>query len=361
MRATAVGLIVCALLMAACGPKSSLTEQEKKVVNEMTTDLKSHCVGRYVVDMPGNVVSAGWVKFQGVMVKAEPKSVEQFEHEMDAREAVLKATRHVQGYRFLYDYGKVRNIEHTRYFVSLGDDAASSDASRVIEAYKWDRGYQLTLTIDAIDFQHSADKDQPWVKAMGTPYDAPQKTQLVFDLIEKLQGRAEDSMPTEPGACFFGGFLPGKAISQDEEIHSYFALPDKPDVSFSLETFGNLKAVSTLLKRFAGHNVDEALKAASGRRVRTGSIDLPGGMKADEGLMSALTSANPPVQGQHFSLEANYSSGPRTPYIVMDMDNGDPSILIDADKIKRASLSEGEAVALWDAVSRTLRPRPNGF
>ncbi|WP_408601260.1 T6SS immunity protein Tli4 family protein [Paraburkholderia heleia] len=29
--------------------------------------------------------------------------------------------------------------------------------------------------------------------------------------------------------------------------------------------------------------------------------------------------------------------------------------------MKKASLTEGEAVSLWDAVSRTLRPRPNGF
>ena len=26
-----------------------------------------------------------------------------------------------------------------------------------------------------------------------------------------------------------------------------------------------------------------------------------------------------------------------------------------------ASLTEGEVVALWDAISRSLRPRPNGF
>ena len=31
------------------------------------------------------------------------------------------------------------------------------------------------------------------------------------------------------------------------------------------------------------------------------------------------------------------------------------------DPPQKASLTEGEAVALWDAVSRTLRPRPNAF
>ncbi|WP_162244409.1 T6SS immunity protein Tli4 family protein [Burkholderia sp. Leaf177] len=34
---------------------------------------------------------------------------------------------------------------------------------------------------------------------------------------------------------------------------------------------------------------------------------------------------------------------------------------LNAPTIKKASLAENEAIALWDAVSRTLRPRPNGF
>lgn len=361
MKVTTANVIVCALLLAACGQKLSLTEQEKKVVNEMTSDLKSRCVGRYVIDLPGYAVPTGWVKLQGVMVEAVPKTVEQFEREMDARETELKATKSVHGYRFLYDYGQVRTIEHTRYFVSLPHYAVSSDSGRIVEAHKWDRGYQVTLTIDAIDLLHSGAKDEPWVKEMGTPYDVPQKTRLVFDLIEKLRGRPDDEIPTEPGVCFFGGFLPGKAISRDEEIHSYFVLPDKPDVSFYFESFGNLGSNDTLLQRTRTSAFRDTLKAADGRLIRAESVELGGGIKADEVLMAVATTARPPVQGHLISLEANYASGARAPYLLLDFHNGYPNYLAAIDSIKQASLTEAEAVALWDAVSRTLRPRENGF
>jgi hypothetical protein len=365
MKVTTANVIVCALLLGACGQKLSLTEQEKKVVNEMTSDLKSRCVGRYVIDLPGYAVPTGWVKLQGVMVEAVPKTGEQFKREMDAREAELKATKHLEGYRFLYHYGKVRAIENTRYFVSLGDHAASSDIGRTIEIYKWDRGYQLSMVIDAADNTDSEYER----KTRGTPYgnaewrinNVAQKTQLGFDLIEKLRGRPDDEIPTEPGACFFGGFLPGKAISRDEEIHSYFVLPDKPDVSFYLESFGNLGSNDTLLQRTRTSAFRDTLKAADGRLIRAESVELGGGIKADEVLMAVATTARPPVQGHLISLEANYASGARAPYLLLDFHNGYPNYLAAIDSIKQASLTEAEAVALWDAVSRTLRPRENGF
>ncbi|WP_321900191.1 T6SS immunity protein Tli4 family protein, partial [Paraburkholderia heleia] len=154
---------------------------------------------------------------------------------------------------------------------------------------------------------------------MGTPNDVPQKTRLLFDLIEKLQGRPEDVIPTVPGVCFIGGFLPGKAVSVDEEIHTDFVLPDNPDVDFNVETFANLEANDTLPQRMKGEEVREAMKAADGRLIRMGSFDLAGGITADEALVAALTLANPPVPGHQFSLEANYKGGALTPYLLLGM------------------------------------------
>ena len=201
----------------------------------------------------------------------------------------------------------------------------------------------------------------PIIKNDPNKNDVPQKTRLVFDLIEKLQGRPEDVIPTQPGACFLGGFLPGKALSENEVIRSSFILPDKPDVSFSLESFTNMKSDDTLLQRVNGSAMRSVFKATDGRLIRSGSIDLSEGLKAEEALMAVTTTANLPVQGHLFSLEANYSGGALTPYLLLDMMNGYPNSLAQSDEIEKASLTEGEAIALWEAVSRTLRPRPNAF
>jgi hypothetical protein len=45
---------------------------------------------------------------------------------------------------------------------------------------------------------------------------------------------------------------------------------------------------------------------------------------------------------------------------MLDLYTGSPNAFMQ-DRIKAASVSESEALAIWDIVSRTLRPRPNGF
>jgi hypothetical protein len=44
-----------------------------------------------------------------------------------------------------------------------------------------------------------------------------------------------------------------------------------------------------------------------------------------------------------------------------DMDNGGTSNYTEGRKFSKSSLTEAEAIALWDTVSRTLRPRPGAF
>lgn len=361
------GWLIFAVLVTACGAKTpSLAEGEKKVVMELTMDMKSRCVGRYLIDLPVNVQPIGYARFEEVIVRAQAQTLDQFQSEMREREAALKATKSTLGYQFFFDSGTVRGMKHTRYFVSLGDSGASSDIKRVIEAYKWDRGYQIKLNIDAADSVHA----EYAKRYKGTPYgiaepmnNVPEKTQLAFDLIEKLQGRSDDMIPTEPGSCFAGGFLPGRAVSEEEEIHSYYVMPNLRDVSFSLETFGKLGAddKDTLLKRVSGGNARDFLNEVNGRLIRSGSFELAGGATADEAMMSGLTMASPPVQGHLFSLETNYAGGALRPYLLLDMENGYPNYLVEPDQIKQASLTEGEAIAVWDTVSRTLRPRPNAF
>jgi hypothetical protein len=359
MKPAAV-LIGCVLLTGACGRNPPLTELEKNQVSEMTTDMKTHCVGRYLIDMPAIASPIGTAKFDGVSVEAKAMTLKDFDHAMQELEAKMKATKSSMGFRFLYDYGDVPNVKRTKYFISLGDYGSSSDSVRIIDAYKWDQGYQVTLKFKAKDYTRSVIRDMPSVKDMPVQNDVPEKTRIVFDLLARIQGRADDAVPTEPGACFFGGFLKGKA-SGTEKIDSAFLIPDKPDVWFNLESYTNLSADDTLLQRVRSSEARELFKATNGRLIRSGTISLEGGLQADEALMSGRTPANDVVQGNLLSLEANYAGGPATPYLLLDMKNGYPSELIESYDIKRASLTEGEAVGIWDMVARSLRARPNAF
>lgn len=342
------------LYLTACNKTPHLTPQERTVVSELTAKLGTHCVGRYLIDMPEGVLSFGRIDIERVAVEATPMKQDDYQRAMVDREAALKAARSVLGYRFLYEYGEAQP-KGSRYFIHLRSEEEPSDVSRFIEAYKWDSGYQIKLEIEATDYTHSKFKDEPVIKNSPFQNDVPEKSRLIFDLLARVRGRAETEIPTEPGVCFLGGFLPGKA-GERENLVVQFVLRDKSDVSFDFHTDTNIQESTSLLER--GDSINQVLKHNNGRTIRKGSVALPG-MAAEEWLMAGTTTIG--IPGHHLTLEANSKTGsPETPLVILDMDTATTNNVQQAD-ISRASLTEGEAVALWDAVSKTLRPRQNGF
>jgi hypothetical protein len=359
-RLALIALVI--VLTAACRKDPPpLTEQEKKTVTAIAENLKTRCVGRYLIDVPDDALSRGDLTIQGVTFETKRMSVDEFVREMNAYEVSLTTKKNMYGYQVLYDHGQVPDTPHSRYFVTLSDLDATADLTRAIEAYKWDAGYEIKLRIEASDWVHSTYK----LKVQNTPYavrdipinDVPERTRLVLNLAANVRGRPDDEIPVEPGVCFKDGFLPRKA-AVGEKVSVLFALKDKPDVSFSLRTDTDIRELekNSLPNRLPQIKID--VKESNGRIVRTGPVNLSG-IKADELLLSGTTTAR--ISGHIFLLEANTTvSDAMMPYLLLEMDNGDVNGFTGYD-LKKASLTESEAIALWDIVSRTLRPRPNAF
>jgi hypothetical protein len=342
------------LLTACSTAPAPLTLEEKSTVTQLTENLKPHCVGRYLIDLPEDMLASGSATIEGVDVEAEAMPEYEFEHQLEKRAKALHAIKHFEGYRFLYEDGQPDG-KNSRYFISLGDAHELSDSTRVIEAYKWDRGYRITLKIVAHDDTHSIHRNEPLYQQNFTD-DLPAKRQRVLDLLSHIRGRAETDIPKEPGLCFFGGFWVGKATSQ-ENVSTFCYLKEKPDVTFQLDTDSNIRETTTLLDRSV--DIHAMLKADGDKTIRKGPVPLPGLQTTDEWLTAGLTQAN--IPGQFMTLEANSKVGSaQTPLLTLTMHNGSPPLDIDW-KSTHASLTENEAVALWDAVSRTLRPRTQGF
>lgn len=347
------------LALAACGnTPAPLTEQEKQTVNELTKNLKTRCVGRYLVDMPEGMDVSGYAKIHGVDIETKAMSGDAYQREIEKREAELKAAKSALGYQFLYQYGEAWG-KGTRYFVHLGSPSDPSDTTRVIEAYKWDRGYRIKLKVTAWDYDHSVFKEEPSVKQMAIKNNVRERTALVFGLLEKIRGRADDEIPAEPGLCFYGGFVPTKAGSE-EEVSALYTLRGQDDINFAFEVTPDLRENTTLLQRTDSPEVREQLRAADGVLIRKGAIDLSG-LKAEEWLIEGRRPGD--GRGNSFSLVVNETtSSPSSPFLSMDLTTGGQvQTQVQYVKLDKASLTTGEAVALWDAVSRTLRPRPNGY
>lgn len=186
----------------------------------------------------------------------------------------------------------------------------------------------------------------------------PAKAQLVVSLLSRAHGRADDDIPTDPGVCFQGGFLAGPQWGS-EDVDTDFVLSDRHDVSFDLKTDTDVHDETTLLQR--GKDINAALAHdPHGKTVRKGDVSLQG-MHAEEWLIKGTTDLR--VPGFMFSMEANsLPNKENKPVVMLDMGVGAPSPLTgNLRTIDKASLDENESIGLWDAVSRTLRPRPNAF
>jgi hypothetical protein len=357
MKYARTGLAACVVLaLAACGNKPApLTPQEKHTVSEMTTKMETRCVGRYLIDLPDDASPSGFATVQGVNIDVDAMSQQQYEEEIAHREAELKAIKSIDTYPILFSSGEAWE-KGSRYFIHRGTPH-DDPGNRIIEGYKWDSGFRFKLSIEASDFTNPDQTDDPLVKKMAVKNDVPEKHRLVFNLLKRLRGRTEDDIPTEPGLCFAGGFLSGRADRGEKVVVSY-VLGHRQDVSFDFKIHSDIREEQSLLQR--GAQAMAAIELGGNKVIRKGTVDLPGGMRAEEIMAAGPTVAR--LDGHTFRLEVNTTvGGPQTPFFALDMTNGGSRKDLAGNKIEKASLTEGEAVALWDAVTRTLRSRSNGF
>ncbi|MGO4763190.1 T6SS immunity protein Tli4 family protein [Cupriavidus sp. 2KB_3] len=343
-----------ALVLPACGKTPPLTPQEQQTVNALTSNLTPRCVGRHLIDLPADATVGGVVTLQDALIETEIMSIDAFNKEISERETELKAVKSIDAHPFLY-----LNVpawdEHSRYFMHRGSER-SHIANRILEGYRWENGVRVKVTLEASDFSSPDQADDPIVQRMDIKNDVPAKANHVFELLTNFRGRAENEIPTEPGFCLPDGLILGKA-REEEYLNVTFVPASHLDVDFTIATDSSRIGTTSLLQRH--HQIEEALKHVDGARtVRKGKVALRD-VEAEEWLLVGPRPTTE-VQGHMFALEANaLAYDVLAPFVRLDMETANP--LPDYRPLERASLTDGEALAVWDAISRTLRPRPNGF
>jgi hypothetical protein len=349
-----ISLFILPLLAAACARQPApLSEQEQRTVSELTENLTTRCVGRYVIDVPADALIAGGATVRGVRITSDAMSHEAYREEVARRQAELRGLTSLDGHPFLYADDQVDSPD-THYFIHRRNRSTGAGL-RVFEAYKWDHGQRYKFEIEGHDYLHPDQTKSPGIQQLAIKNDVPEKTSVVFDLVKRLRWRSEDEIPSEPGLCLPGAFLPGKA-EENEAVGVQFVLASNRDVNIGIESDSGIREPNTLLQRSDETNRD--LKAVGGRTVRRGTVALKD-INAEEWLFAFTTDLG--VPGNKFTLEANsMTSSAQSPLLILDLYTGSPNGFMQ-DRIEAASMSEGEAVALWDVISRTLRPRPNGF
>lgn len=183
------------------------------------------------------------------------------------------------------------------------------------------------------------------------------EVEILNSVASNLRLRAEDEIPSEPGTCIDGGFVALKP--EFEQVTLGIRLKEFPDVHFSINVVKNQKYLaesSNLETRLLRAEAEGGSWYSRIKFFRRGPRQL-GDWKGFEALALKPAQANEmEAHGFHFiSLgEPNASLRPR---LDLQLDTGASGHRTGA---VRPSLSNEEAVALWDKLTASIRVRPSG-
>jgi len=359
--------IALGVLLTACSTKvPAMTPEETKRVEQFAARPTTRCVGRYLIDLPEafvmNIESKG-AQVDGMkIVDVRPMNKTRFDLTLADRETELRKARIIGEQMPSLD--AVHPLPGNTGVVFDRSESGELAAYRTLELHGWKDGYAIEMRINSRDLT----KAKRLYSGETRDTNTPQKLAHLLKGYERIRGRANDEIPTEKGLCISNGFIAGPAI--EEEVVGYlFDLKDSPDVYFRFTENGNLHEETTLLQRSG--QVEGEMSASGTKTIRKGKREI-GELPYEEWLMHGPTPDR--VPGTMFTLLGNeVAEGADKPFVKLLLYNGfrvvQPRNLTDKQKeqlglyksLERATLSEVEALAIWDKVTPTLRPRPGAF
>lgn len=367
-------------LLAACQRIPELTEAEKPLITTLTSHMQTRCLGRYLIDIPQGM-SLGMsenmgAKVDGVNLEVQEISKGIFSLRLEKRTATLKQ-RHLVNEpekKVLKEIIQLPDQSGLVFNRTEGDESPNQQVGRVFELHGWKNGYSIKMTVEATDM--SFVPPQEVFRWNGIQSDTKEKLALLLDMYSRVSGRNDLDIPSEPGLCIPNGFMRGKA-GDSEEAWLVQILKSTPDVHLHFLSDSRIQTDESLLDR-ESRIVENGKELSSHyRRLRSGSRKSNTGFAFDELLSAEPTDEyleggkSEKILGHYFQLEANSKIGKAaTPLLMIALNNGqrerDPRGLTETydkpwPRLSKASLSEAQAIALWDAITSTLRPRPNGF
>jgi hypothetical protein len=338
-RIIAAGLGALVLVTAAAGlwREQRLTNpQREHAMTELTSRMKTVCFGRYLVDIPAEAeYSIGDAYSDSNKIERIPKFADDgaYREHLKEREQRLRSTKHDTEGSLLRSVVQLNGGQHTA-FVSRTD--ADDRRLSLVETFVSSKSnaYRVSYTTSE--------------KYLSSTI------QEVERIARSLKDR-DVTTPSAPGACIADGVLE-LAPMETEAFNAGARMTSLSwSISFSTETSGPREPGATLHDR-----VDRAIEmagAGSGiRKLRRANV------AADGRSGQEYVGIYPGEQGVEIfdaKLEVYGSGKPQQATIKMHMEAGrvvkpDPSD-------PRKFLTQDEALALWDAVVKSVRLRSGAF
>jgi hypothetical protein len=305
------------------------------------SNMKTYCVGRYLVDLPMDAEINGQsyrYELGQIGTDTSAQTAESFRQTMEAREVELKSGKQKDGYKL----SNVRRLDNSTWIFEL-EQKLLLGPSTGFEAHVWDDG--VTFSMEETGYEPLKFKEV--------------LAELQTNVLYNLHARVPDDIPSQPGFCLKGGFIKNDGLHPHyESAGMSFKFAHWPGVLVTLQTMtvtklGELK----LLQRMDSGPVPEVFKDLVGgiRFIRRGERSING--RDGEEMLSTVPSGN----GYHlhdFRWEAQGTNlnDPLKPIVIVDLESG--MRRGDDGAPVRPRLTDEQAVALFDAVASSVRLRP---
>lgn len=311
-------------------------------LEQIFSQTKPVCFGRFVIDIPATAtvvygrmtVDFEIAHFAGEAIMTDERIADQ----------VIKLEKE----RYLYGdmntpgslYGKILEgrIAGHKTFVGAGDD------SYRISSY-------VPVAADLYVFETSSIANTREVKKEIGEVEA---------IAVRLRARADSELPIEPGICLEGGFVNFNPTF--ENISMGIRLTEFPDVHLSISTLKNRGKPDEHAK------LEFRLQAAERTAVLDGKGELYKSIKflrraprqmgdwVGEEALARMPAEKGAFSSHQFDFYA-MGAGDDILHPVADVQL-DTGVSGNKTKAKPPSVTDDEAVALWDRLTSTIRPRP---
>lgn len=312
-------------------------------MTSLTQHMQPICVGRFIVDVPQQArLQQMAQRISGVEITSlGHQNPAQLLQDWKAKESAWAKSHRPDGLVRLY-----------KTF-----DAVAKNSTPILVYYPDDEGRMLSVVARAVDptgtaleFSEKAFDDEDIASAL----------QNLTTLMGNWTARPRTSMPNGPGTCIDGGFLPGRDFRW-ESVGASFDFPDYPGLYLSVQLnttnkpdkeglFGRSdRHLNAILQQFSGVKFDTLRKTSrsiagvSGDELVDKLYDKKEGdlFTARWEFPGQVTSIRYPAM----VLQLTYSASPN-----QDSKHGHGK-----------ALSNDDLLALWDAFSSSLKPRPGAF
>ncbi|WP_373989469.1 T6SS immunity protein Tli4 family protein [Duganella sp. BuS-21] len=302
--------------------------------------MKSVCVGRFVLDVPlYAVVSYRPARVSGWNVSTTQESNEEFYARVRQKKGSLDALKNERGGASLEIFRDVSN-EHVKGSIFLFDRKWSTLMRSGKEIISESVAIDALARSNGVSYEFQAE------------FRDPSKIDELEKILLQLRSVSESEIPSESGFCFDHGLiLDPLTIESYEYVSVFLGTEEQPDLALSLSSSAGINIHRTLLQRHENSPIQRE-HPLNFHDFHVGPRTI-NGVAGEEVLQRVREENGTKAHGFMWeSLASN--SDVYLPSLVLELDTG----LGRPGEPVNSSLSDAEALALWEKISSSLRRRP---